>query len=220
VSLAPILESLLLVPLTLLPIINPLGTAPIFNATAGTGRQVVRKFAWQVAVNSWVVLVVSMLVGIYVLDFFGISLQIVRLGGGLLVAAMGWRTLNSHGDDEVRQAVAHRAHDLSDSEIARQSFFPLTFPLTTGPGSISAAIALGVHLPRQPLQYLVGVLVAALGAAITSAAIYLCYRHSAKLLAKLGEIGTLVIMRLFAFILLCIGIEIMWTGWAALNHIR
>ena len=219
-SLVPFLESLVLVPLTLLPIINPLGTAPIFNATSGADRRVVRQFARQVAINSWVVLVVSMLVGIYVLEFFGISLQIVRLGGGLLVAAMGWQALNSQGDDPVRLAVAHRTHHVSDTEIARQSFFPLTFPLTTGPGTISAAIALGVHLPRQPLQYLLGVLVAALGAAVTALAIYLCYRHSAKLLAKLGEIGTIVIMRLFAFILLCIGIEIMWTGWAALNHIQ
>jgi multiple antibiotic resistance protein len=209
-----------LVPLTLLPIINPLGTAPIFNATAGSDRQVVRKFARQVAINSWMVLVVSMLVGIYVLDFFGISLQIVRLGGGLLVAAVGWRSLASHGQDEVQQAVAHRQIDLTDTEIASRSFFPLTFPLTTGPGSIAAAIALGVHLPREPLRYLLGVLVAAVGVAVTALAIYLVYRHSAKLLGKLGEIGTIVIMRLFAFILLCIGIEIMWTGWAALNHIR
>lgn len=214
------LESLLLVPLTLLPIINPLGTAPIFNATAGTDPLVARKFARRVAVNGWVVLVVSMLVGIYVLEFFGISLEIVRLGGGLLVAAMGWRSLHSKGDDAVREAVAHRPQDPSDREIARQSFFPLTFPLTTGPGSISAAIALGVHLPRKPLQYLLGALVAALGAAVTVLTVYLCYRHSARLLAKLGEIGTIVIMRLFAFILLCIGIEIMWSGWAALNHIQ
>jgi multiple antibiotic resistance protein len=214
------LESLVLVPLTLLPIINPLGNAPIFNSTAGSDARVVGKFARKVAVNSWVVLMVSMLVGIYVLDFFGISLEIVRLGGGLMVAAMGWRALNSQGDDTVREAVAHRPQGPSDREIAQQSFFPLTFPLTTGPGSISAAIALGVHLPRKPLQYLLGALVAALGAAATALAIYLCYRHSARVLAKLGEIGTIVIMRLFAFILLCIGIEIMWSGWAALNHIQ
>jgi multiple antibiotic resistance protein len=213
------LKSLALVPLTLLPIINPLGTAPIFAATAGKERAVVRKFARQVAVNSAAVLVVSMLVGIYVLDFFGISLPIVRLGGGLMVASMGWRTLNSGGDDAVQQAVAHQAAVPTDREIAQHSFYPLTFPLTTGPGSIAAAIALGVHLPREPIQYLLGAVVAVLGAAVTALVIFLCYRHSNRLLARLGEIGTIVIMRLFAFILLCIGIEIMWAGWAALNHL-
>jgi len=212
-------KSLVLVPLTLLPIINPLSGAPVFAATAGGNPVVVRRMARQVALNSWCVLVVSMLVGIYVLDFFGISLAIVRIGGGLVVAASGWRMLNSRGRNDVQQAVADDEAVLSRTEIARRSFFPITFPLTTGPGSIAAAIALGVHLPRTPVLYLRGALVAAGGAAITALAVYLCYRHAAALLALLGEIGTMVTMRLLAFILLCIGIEIMWTGWAALNHL-
>jgi len=84
----------------------------------------------------------------------------------------------------------------------------------------AAAIALGVHLPSEPVPYLLGASIAVLGVAITAGAIYLCYRNASRLMALLGEIGTMVIMRLLAFILLCIGIEIMWTGWAALNHIR
>jgi multiple antibiotic resistance protein len=144
----------------------------------------------------------------------------VRIGGGLLVAASGWRMLGNNGRDDVQQAVAKGEPEaLSDAEIARRSFFPITFPLTTGPGSIAAAIALGVHLPRTPVLYLLGASVAVVGVAITALVVYLCYRHAAGLLAMLGEIGTLVIMRLLAFILLCIGIEIMWTGWATLNHL-
>ena len=212
-------KSLVLVPLTLLPIINPLSGAPVFSATAGANPLVVRRMARQVALNSWCVLVASMLVGIYVLEFFGISLDIVRIGGGLLVAASGWRMLQSRGRNDVQQAVAEEGAALTDAEISRRSFFPITFPLTTGPGAISAAIALGVHLPRTPVLYLLGVAVAVTGAGLTALAIYLCYRHAAALLALLGEIGTMVLMRLLAFILLCIGIEIMWTGWAALNHL-
>jgi len=216
----PFLKSLVLVPLTLLPIINPLTAAPVFIATAGSNPRIVRRMARQIAFNSWCVLVVSMLVGIYVLDVFGISLAIVRVGGGLLVAASGWRMLNNSGASEVQQAVAHRPVDLTRTEIVQRSFFPITFPLTTGPGAIAAAIALGVHLPRQPVLYLLGAFITLLGVAITAAVIYLCYRHAAGLLAMLGEIGTMVIMRMLAFILLCIGIEIMWTGWAALNQIK
>jgi len=216
----PFLKSLVLVPLTLLPIINPLTAAPVFIATAGSNPRIVRRMARQIAFNSWCVLVVSMLVGIYVLDIFGISLAIVRVGGGLLVAASGWRMLNNSGASEVQEAVAHRPVGLTRTEIVQRSFFPITFPLTTGPGAIAAAIALGVHLPRQPVLYLLGAFIAVLGVAITSAVIYLCYRHAASLLAMLGEIGTMVIMRMLAFILLCIGIEIMWTGWAALNQLK
>lgn len=215
------LKALAIVPLTLLPIINPLSGAPVFTATAGHNVQVAQRLAKQVAINCWFVLVVSMLIGTYVLDIFGISLPIVRIGGGLLVAAAGWRMLNSQDDDSVRQAVAHsQTPDLSEVEMVQRSFFPITFPLTTGPGSIAAAIALGAKMPTTPALYVVGALVAILGAAITAGVIYLVYKHAAALLARLGDVGTLVMMRLVAFILLCIGIEIMWTGWAELNHLN
>lgn len=217
--LLPSLKAMVIVPLTLLPIINPLSGAPIFLATAGNSPQIIPALARQVAINCFVVLVVSMMVGTYVLELFGISLPIVRIGGGLLVAATGWRMLNRHDDDDVRQAVAHSqaAEHPSEAEIVRRSFFPITFPLTTGPGSVAASIALGAKLPSTPAMYVLGVLVAIVGAAITALVIYGVYRHSAALLNRLGEIGTLVMMRLVAFMLLCIGIEIMWTGWAELN---
>ena len=119
---APFIKSLALVPLTLLPIINPLSGAPVFIRTAGSNPVVVRRMARQVAINSWCILVASMLVGIYVLDFFGISLPIVRLGGGLLVASSGWRMLNSSAANEVQEAVAHRPERMTRTEIVRRSF--------------------------------------------------------------------------------------------------
>jgi multiple antibiotic resistance protein len=214
------LQATVIVPLTLLPIINPLSGAPVFLATAGRDPEVIQRLARQVAINCWFVLVASMLVGTYVLDLFGISLPIVRIAGGFLVAATAWRMLNSHDDDEVRQAVAvSQPTAMPQTEIVRLSFFPITFPLTTGPGTIAASIALGAKLPSKPALYVVGVLLAVLGAAITALTIYLVYRHSATLLKRLGDIGTLVMMRLAAFILFCIGIEIIWTGWAELNQL-
>ena len=220
-SLASLLPTLIVVPLTLLPIINPLAGAPVFMATAGPQKADIRRLARQVAINCWFVLVGSMLVGTYVLDFFGISLPIVRIAGGLLVASAAWRMLMSSDDDEVRSAVARtQPASLSEAEIVKRSFFPITFPLTTGPGSIAAAIALGAKLPTSPALYLAGAVVAVAGATLTVAVIYLVYRHATRVLARLGEVGLLVLMRLMAFVLLCIGIEILWTGWAELNALR
>jgi multiple antibiotic resistance protein len=216
----PLLKGLVLVPITLLPIINPLSTAPIFAATVGGNKQVAKRLARQVAINSWIVIVVSILVGTYVLALFGISLPVVRIGGGLLVAATGWRMLNRTEEDDVHAAAAAVTTEMSHAEIVRRSFFPITFPLTTGPGTIAASIALGADAPRTPLLYLAGAIVAAAGAAIVSVCLYLIFKNSAQVLAKLGEVGTLVMIRLMAFILLCIGIQIMWTGWAELNSIR
>jgi multiple antibiotic resistance protein len=219
-SLEPLVHALLIVPLTLLPIINPLSSAPVFLMTAGGDPANTRRLAWQVALNCWYVILGALFVGTYVLDFFGISLPIVRVGGGLLVAASGWRMLNRSEDDEVRAAVARgQAGSLSPEALAQRSFFPLTFPLTTGPGTIAAAIAIGASLPREPARYVVAGLVAAAGATLTVVVIYLVYRNTRRLLARLGDVGTLVMARLMAFVLLCIGIEILWTGWAELNRI-
>jgi multiple antibiotic resistance protein len=213
------LRALVLVPVTLLPIINPLSTAPVFVAAAGANRTVAKRLARQVAINSWFVLVVSMLIGTYVLEFFGVSLPVVRIGGGLLVAATAWRLLHNTADDDVHAVAAENAATLSDAEIVQRSFFPITFPLTTGPGTIAASIALGAQVPSGPKMFVLGVLVAVCGAALVSLTLYLIFANSAAVLARLGRIGTLVMIRLMAFILICIGIQIMWTGWAELNGI-
>ena len=211
------LRGLILVPVTLLPIINPLSSAPVFAATVGSNRVIASRLARQVAVNAWFVLVVSMLIGTYVLALFGISLPVVRIGGGLLVAATAWHMLHHTEDDDVHAVAAQDAAALSDAEIVQRSFFPITFPLTTGPGTIAASIALGAQVPADPALYAVGVLVAGGGAALVSVVLYLIFKNSVAVLAKLGKVGTLVLIRLMAFILLCIGIEIIWTGWAELN---
>jgi multiple antibiotic resistance protein len=149
---------------------------------------------------------------------FGISLPIVRVGGGLLVAASAWRMLNSSDDDEVQAAVQRaQSSKASRAEVLKRSFFPITFPLTTGPGTIAASIAIGAGLPRQPALYVTHGIAVTLGASLTVAVIYLVYRHAPALMARLGEVGTLVMMRLMAFVLLCIGISILWAGWAELN---
>jgi len=218
-SVVPLLKSLILVPVALLPIINPLSTAPVFIATVGGHRGVGKRLARQVAINSWFVVVISMLIGSYVLAFFGVSLPVVRIGGGLLVAATAWRLLHHSEDDDVHAVAAEKAVALSDAEIVRRSFFPITFPLTTGPGTIAASIALGAQIPPTPVQFLAGAVVAAAGAALVSLVLYLIFGNSAAVLDRLGPIGSLVMMRLMAFILLCIGIQIMWTGWAELNGI-
>jgi multiple antibiotic resistance protein len=213
------LRGLVLVPVTLLPIINPLSTAPVFAATVGTDHRSASRLARQVAINAWFVLVVSMLIGSHVLALFGISLPVVRIGGGLLVAATAWRLLHRTDDDDVHAVAAQNAATLSDAEVVQRSFFPITFPLTTGPGTIAASIALGARVPPDPAKVALGVLIAFAGAALVSVVLYLIFRNSVAVLAKLGRIGTLVMIRLMAFILLCIGIQIMWTGWSELNGI-
>jgi multiple antibiotic resistance protein len=219
-SVIPLLKAVMVVPLTLLPIINPPSVAPVFVATVGTDDAMISRMARLVAVNAFFVVAGSLLIGTYVLDFFGISLPIVRIGGGLLVATAGWRML--HGDDaeaEVRDAASRQTTRLSYETLQQRSFYPLTFPLMTGPGTIAAAIALGAHIPAAPIVYIAHATTALVGAAVTAVAIYFSNRYAAGLLRRIGPLGTLVMMRLAAFILLCMGIDILWTGWLELNAV-
>jgi multiple antibiotic resistance protein len=117
----------------------------------------------------------------------------------------------------VQAAAAHEAQVLSEAEIVRRSFFPITFPLTTGPGAIAASIALGTQLPRTPMLFVAGVAVSMVGAALTAFVLYLTFKHASTLLDRLGDVGTLVMMRMIAFLLLCIGIQFVFTGWAEFN---
>lgn len=193
----------------LLPIVNPLGSAPIFlSMTAdlpGTAR---RKLAITVARYAFLLLTAAMLIGTYVLRIFGVSLPIVRVAGGLLVTANGWRLLN----DEGKGIASPGPVEAWEREVARRAFYPLTFPLTVGPGSISIAITLGAKA-QSPGARTVGELLADLvGVLIVSLTVFLSYRFASRLIAYLGETGTAVFLRLSSFILLCVGVAIIWSG--------
>jgi multiple antibiotic resistance protein len=206
----PFLRSVLLVYAALLPIVNPFGMAPIFaSMTFGYTLAIRRTMAMRVAVNGMVLLIASLFVGSYVLDFFGISLAAVQLGGGLVVMISGWRILNQQSSVSDRNVETQP----SNEAILSQAFYPLTMPLTVGPGSIAVALTLGGNAKAEPhLQHLFSALASIIGVALIGITIYLCYRFSDELERFLGPTGTSILIRLSAFILLCIGIQIMFNG--------
>src|SRR5215468_7425319 len=125
-------KELLLVVGALLPIVNPLGSAPIFlNMTSWASADVRQALARRIAVNAFSLLLMSILFGSHILRLLGVSLPIVQVGGGLLVAASGWRLLSPGAEG----LAAHEATSWSTDEVIERAFYPLTFPLTVGPGS-------------------------------------------------------------------------------------
>ncbi|MFN0185828.1 MAG: MarC family protein [Aquabacterium sp.] len=197
---------------TMLPFLNPAATAPIFlGLTAGASTPVRALLARRISRYMFAIVTVSMLVGSYVLDFFGISLPIVRVGGGLIVASAAWRLLNAAAP--VADGRSAPTEPLTPEQAKRQAFYPLTFPIACGPGSIAAAITVGVSLHHQRLPLtLAGTAGALVGVALIGVALYLALRYAEQLLRPLGEAGTVVFLRLSAFILLCLGVQIVWTG--------
>lgn len=217
IALSVFVKALIVVPVTLLPILNPIAVAPIFLSMTGPMDQVMaNRLAKRIAINCFFLLMGAVFVGSYVLDFFGISLPIVRVAGGIVVGMAGWKLLNDQGQDKLRNSVAASASNWTKEELRRHSFFPFSFPLTVGPGAIATSITLGAQLPAKPVDWLITGLAATIGVFLTTLAIYLSYRFARNLENFLGDVGSTVLMRLSAFILLCIGIEIGWTGVSAL----
>jgi multiple antibiotic resistance protein len=214
-AVAEIVSAFVLVFAALFPIVNPLGSAPIFlSLTAGRKPAERNRLALGVAINGFFLLLGSLLFGSAILEFFGLTVPVVRVAGGLLVASMGWKLLNEGSEPPERADIKAEARSASIGE----SFYPLTLPLTVGPGSISVALTLGARRPESEAFAQIAMVAAAAVAGLFAIAvtIYLSYRYAGALARILGKTGINVLVRLSAFILTCIGIQIAWTGLSAL----
>jgi multiple antibiotic resistance protein len=199
----------------LFPIVNPLESAPFFlGLTAGLPAPDRRMLARKAAINGFALLLGSMALGPWLLELLGIELPVVRIAGGLVVTALGWKLLNA---EEVSE---HAYGGGPGRKIG--SFYPLTMPLTVGPGSMSVAITIGSRKPAgfPQLSQLAEHAAGALGGLVAvGLSIYLAYRFAENIARLLGATGLEVLVRLSAFILMCIGIEIIWNGYSALHAV-
>jgi multiple antibiotic resistance protein len=203
------LGAILLVVGALLPIVNPVGSAPMFLAmTHGADSATRRTLAVRVAINSFLLLLGSLIFGNFVLRLFGLSVPVVQLAGGLVLCAMGWNIL---GADSPAPESAPR----DDFAIAR-AFYPLTLPLTVDPGAISVAVTIGANHSTSISRVIIAILGAIVGVAIISASVWLTYRYAERVAAWLGHSRLAAVLRLSAFIVLCIGVQIAWNGARAL----
>jgi multiple antibiotic resistance protein len=174
----------LLVVGALFPIVNPIGNTPIFlSLTRRLSEHGRSALARMIALNSLILILASIFIGTHILAFFGISLPVVQVGGGLIVISTGWALLRRPSDDTGEQDDLRKREDF---DYPRQSFYPLTLPLTVGPGTISVAIAVGASRTegsewRWPL--IVGMI---LGSALVSGSIYLSYRFAQRIERTVG----------------------------------
>lgn len=199
----------------LFPVINPIGSALVFLGMVGvTDNGVYKVLARKIAFATALFLLVLDVMGATVLKLFGISLPVVQLAGGLVVAAMGWKLLN--------QKDAADAHDpapvLSDtSSLQRKIFYPFTFPLTAGPGVLVVTLTLSAHASRGSLLHIVfaqaGVIC---GMLLMCVVVFIAYAWAPRITARVSPSTAHGILRVIAFVLLCIGVQIAWNGFSSL----
>lgn len=193
----------------LISITNPFGVAFVFlDRTSSLSDEERTALAKKIAINAVCVLCVAFFIGTPVLHFFGISMQALRIAGGLTVAVAGWQMLNA---PELRQRdVSVKTID-ADNAMSK-AFFPFTIPLTTGPGAIATAIALNANRGHRLSEFLLSALISIVISLLVAGVIYLTYSRATLFAKYLGVEGTRVAMRVSAFLLLCVGVQIMLTG--------
>lgn len=199
----------------LFPVVNPVGSSLVFLGMVGTApKQVFRTLARKIAFSTGLFLLAMDLAGAAVLKLFGISLPVVQLAGGLVLAAMGWNLLNKKEAPDQQDTAPHPA-DLG--ALRGKIFYPFTFPVTAGPGVLVVMLTLSAHASKGTLTQAVfahlGVLT---GMALMCLAVFIFYAYAPVITARVSASTAHGILRVIAFILFCIGVQIAWNGLSAL----
>jgi multiple antibiotic resistance protein len=215
-------KSFLLAFTALLPLINPIGSAIVFLGLVGDEPAAVyRQLARRVAIATVGFLVVLEFLGSLLLGFFGISLPIVQVTGGLVIVATAWTLLfekdaGAHTENKHREIAGSVPG--GDDDLSGKIFYPFTFPITAGPGSLVVMLTMSARAGENEL---VGRLQAyggiALAAVVLAGSVYLCYGYAPRLIKAVSPPTVHGILRVIAFILMCIGVQIAWNGLAFLS---
>lgn len=199
----------------LFPILNPPGHAPLFlSITKGVKKEERKLIAKKTSIYCFIFIIMTMLIGVYTLSLFDLSVDIVEVSGGILVAKLGWEMLSRESNEDSKKS-SEEISEISQSDMVNKSFYPVTFPLTVGPGTISVAIALSANLQSVAsgvIEISASILAAFFASGIVCFIIYVCYAYAELISNKLGENGKNILLKLSAFLLFCVGIQILWNG--------
>lgn len=194
---------------TFLPVINPFLGAMFFMSLTGNLPDADKRYvATRISIYSFFILTLCLFAGHLILGFFGISVDILRMTGGIVLFASGWTALNSPSSTDAGE----KRESFPRLRLKQMAFYPFTLPLTTGPGGIAVSVALGTSLPYS-VPSIAGTIAANIAVCLV---IWMCYRYSDRVSKAFGAAGSDAIARVFSFILMCLGLSIFWTGFSAL----
>lgn len=189
---------------SLFSVVNPIAAMPIFLSLTERNSPAEKKsIARKAAVYMFFVLLTFLLIGTYILSFFGISLPGIQIAGGLVIVRAGFTMLNpDQGGRKLTEQDQEEARAKDDI-----SFSPLAMPLLSGPGSIAVVIGFGSEA-RHAADYMVNI-----GAVLVTACIaFAILRVAPRLMTFIGKTGMNVVTRMMGFIALAIGVQFVING--------
>lgn len=187
--------------LALFPIVDPFGGVPVFfTMTSSWTARDRRHTAYKTGMWVFVILVTFLFFGRFVLSFFGISLPVLKIAGGLIVAHTAWGMVTS--DARITPEESHEAAGKEDISLT-----PLAMPLMSGPGAIGVVMALAAHVDNSA-AYLGMVL----GIAAIALSVSLFFCMGGPLVRRLGPSAVGAINRIFGFLILAIAVQLVWDG--------
>lgn len=191
--------------IALFPMVNPIAmSSPFFSLTKYATDAERKKLATLVTLYGTALLLGTLLIGPYLLRFFGLQAADIRVAGGLVVFSIAWRMLNPPREEP-------KTTTPNNDDIMSLAFFPLTMPLTAGAGSIAITIALATqaHQASNMIDQYIGIALAIMAIFVL---VFFCYRYAATIFRVLGKTGSTMVSSLSAFILLAIGVSVTWSG--------
>ncbi|MDR2697758.1 MAG: MarC family protein [Holophagales bacterium] len=199
-----ILSSAFLAFFKLFPILNPPAMSPVFyEITAGVTDRQRNLIAFDVSRYTFFLLVSLLLIGGWLLKILGVSIDMIGIAGGMLLFHTAWAMLNRN------DRLTHSQKQEIESVLGKE-FFPLTMPMTAGPGAIAVTLAMvpsSSILEKASIFHVIGTCI---GIAIAAATVWVFYRFSGAFISRLGENGKATIGQISAFLLLAIGIQLTW----------
>lgn len=198
----------------LFPIVNPIGNSFIVNSLIEDGandekhrNELVKK----VALYSLMLGLGCLLIGRFILMAFSLSIPIIQVGGGLMICKTAWELLS---DDKPKKTHSDDKDKLANIDVESNLFYPITFPITMGSGSISVIFTLAANATVDGNLFHTALNYVSVGLAILviCCLIYIFLLKADKIVKRLGPSGNQVINKLIAFLTLCIGIQILATG--------
>lgn len=209
--------------ITLFPVIDPIGTAFIVNPYFGRlPKEERRPLVRKIAIYCLLISASTLFLGHWVLTLFGLSIAIVKLAGGIMIAKMGWDSLSSATRPPRASAlVGSESIDAPSPQTTVESelLYPISFPLTVGPGSISVLLTLSAHgYHESHLHYVLSTAGLLSAAAAMSVLIYVLYLKTGDLVTRLGDRYQNMINRLMAFLIFAVGLQIAAGGLQQLTH--